>query len=93
MILDIEKILDGRSGILGPDNRDAFTHHYPEKNFVYLRESSIAPETIYQGIFTDIFHARASKFSAWGMETRAACVWDARAIELENVRIRSLHWA
>jgi len=58
MILNIEKILDGRSGILGPDNRDAFTHHYPEKDFAYLRESSISPETIYQGILTDIFHVK-----------------------------------
>lgn len=61
IIHQIEKIIvDGESGILGPDNRDAFTHHYPEKNFAYLREQierrHTTPEDIYQGILTQIFH-------------------------------------
>jgi len=63
IILNIENILDGRSGILGPDNRDAFTHQNPEKDFAYLRESSIPPETIYQGILTDIFHVKSGASS------------------------------
>jgi len=61
IIHQIEKIIvDGESGIIGPDNRDAFTHHYPEKNFTYLREQiekrHTTPEVIYQGILTQIFH-------------------------------------
>lgn len=58
-ILGIENILNGKSGILGPDNRDAFAHHYPEKNYAYLRESNISPEDIYQGILTDIFNIKS----------------------------------
>ena len=57
-VLNTERILDGKSGILGPDNRDAFTHNYPEKNFAYLREASISPEEIYQGVLSDIFHIK-----------------------------------
>jgi len=61
IVQQIEKIIvDGESGILGPDNRDVFTHHYPEKNFTYLREQiesrHTTPEDIYQGIFTQVFN-------------------------------------
>lgn len=61
IIHQIEKIIvDGDSGILTPDNRDAFTHHYPENNFTYLREQiekrHTTPEDIYQEILTQIFY-------------------------------------
>jgi len=61
IIQQIEKIIvDGKAGILGPDDRDVFTHHYPEKNFAYLREQiekrHITPEDIYQGVLTQVFH-------------------------------------
>jgi len=60
VIRQIKKIIvDGESGILTTDNRDAFTHHYPERNFTYLREQiekrSTTPEEIYQGILTHVF--------------------------------------
>lgn len=60
IIHQIKKILvDGESGIMGPENRDAFTHYYPEKNFTYLREQIesklTTPEEIYQGILTQVF--------------------------------------
>jgi len=60
VIRQIEKIIvDGESGIMATDNRDAFTHHYPERNFTYLREQIekrlTTPEEIYQGILTHVF--------------------------------------
>ena len=60
IIHEIERIIiDGESGIMGPDNRDAFTHNYPERNFPYLREQIekdlTSPEEIYQGILEQVF--------------------------------------
>lgn len=53
-------IVDGESRISGLGNKDAFAHHYPEKDFVYLREqinkNVTTPEKICQGMFSLVFH-------------------------------------
>jgi hypothetical protein len=54
----IENILNGKTGIPGSNNRDAFKKQHPEINFRYLRELKISPDTIYNGILEDVFNIK-----------------------------------
>lgn len=55
-----EIIVNGNSKIVGTGNKDAFARHYPEKDYIYLRqkiaEGELTPESIYRQLFFEIFH-------------------------------------
>jgi len=52
-------VVDGDSGILGLNNKDAFAHYYPERDFTYLRDQIqrgiTTPEKIYRDILAQVF--------------------------------------
>ncbi|HEY7495915.1 MAG TPA: DEAD/DEAH box helicase family protein, partial [Candidatus Tectomicrobia bacterium] len=51
----IKKLLAGKTGLMTPDGRDVFA-----SQFVYLRESGISPDTVYQDICSKVLHAPTS---------------------------------
>jgi hypothetical protein len=59
IIGEIEKILEGRSGIPGLNDKDAFARSFPEKNFTYLRDENIESDEIYYGILKEVFNIKA----------------------------------
>jgi len=50
----IQKIIDGETGLVDPDERDVFAD-----KFEYLRKSRRKAETVYRDILANIFHAPA----------------------------------
>ena len=48
----IEKLIEGKTGLVAPDGRDVF-----EDKFTYLRESSLSPAKAYQDILANVLHA------------------------------------
>jgi len=50
----IEKLIEGRSGLVTPDGRDVF-----KDKFEYLRARGLSPEEAYQDILSRVFHAPA----------------------------------
>ena len=54
VIETIEKLVEGRTGLVMPDGRDVFGGR-----FKYLREIGLTPENAYQDILAKVFHAPA----------------------------------
>jgi len=55
-IQTIQRILEGRSGIIDNNNRDIFSPDYPEQKLAYLRMFRKSPEEIYKDMLSRIFH-------------------------------------
>lgn len=55
VVADIEKLLDGNTGLTTPDGRDVF-----DGRFQYLLKSSMKPDQLYRDILVRVFHAPAS---------------------------------
>jgi hypothetical protein len=52
----IDKILQGKSGLLDENGNDVFALQYSESNFTWLRSGRYTPEQILNGIFLSVFH-------------------------------------
>jgi hypothetical protein len=52
----IDKILQGKSGLLDENGNDVFALQYSESNFTWLRSKRYTPEQILNGIFLSVFH-------------------------------------
>jgi len=50
----IEKLIEGKTGLVTPDGRDVF-----EDKFKYLRRSGLCPKKLYQDILAKVLHAPA----------------------------------
>jgi len=55
VVRTIEKLIEGKSGLVTPDGRDVFVD-----KFEYLREKNLSPEEAYRDILMNLFRARAS---------------------------------
>ena len=50
----IQKLIQGKSGLITPDGVDVFSD-----KFIYLKESGLSPQDVYQEILSKVFHAPA----------------------------------
>ena len=53
---NIEKILNGNSGLRDKNDRDLFLPTYPEQRLGYIRNNNLSPEDIFKDILKRIFH-------------------------------------
>jgi hypothetical protein len=57
---NIEKILNGNSGLRDKNDRDVFLPTYPEQRLGYIRNNNLSPEDILKDILKQIFHSENS---------------------------------
>lgn len=57
---NIEKILNGNSGLIDKDGRDLFSKAYPENKLKYLKSQSFSPEDIYKDILLKVFNTNSN---------------------------------
>jgi len=56
----IQRILEGKSGLIDKNDRDIFSPTYPDTKLRYIRELGLSPDEIYRGILLNVFNAPTS---------------------------------
>lgn len=59
-ISSIQRILEGKSGLIDDKDRDIYSPTYPDTKLKYIREKGFTPEEIYRGLLLKVFNVPSS---------------------------------